>query len=48
MLFFALFSVYILRGRFYQWFASIDRFLYRKKWFLKYSYRQFALVRAKP
>ena len=44
MLFFSLISTYILRGAFGRPFASLDRLFYRKRWLLRYSYRQFILI----
>lgn len=44
MLFFRLISSYLLRGALHDWFGALDQLFYRKKWLLKYSYRQFVLI----
>ena len=44
MLFFSLISIYLLKGTFGRWFAALDRYFYRKRWLLSYSYRQFLLI----
>lgn len=45
MLFFALGSQYLLRGRLMAPFRALDAFLYRRRWLLRYSYRQFVKLR---
>jgi SAM-dependent methyltransferase len=45
MLFFELASHYLLRGAFRSPLRRIDQFLYRRRWGLRYSYRQFVMLR---
>jgi 2-polyprenyl-3-methyl-5-hydroxy-6-metoxy-1,4-benzoquinol methylase len=44
MLFFGLVSTYLLRGRMADAMRSVDRYLYRKRWLLRYSYRQYVRI----
>src|ERR1700722_514975 len=44
MLFFSLASTYLLKGRFGKSLSALDRFFYRKRWLLRYSYRQCLLI----
>jgi 2-polyprenyl-3-methyl-5-hydroxy-6-metoxy-1,4-benzoquinol methylase len=44
MLFFALAGQYLLRGHFVQPLRAVDRFFYRRRWLLQYSYRQFVML----
>jgi SAM-dependent methyltransferase len=46
MLFFRLISIYLLRGAFSRFFTWLDQMFYRRKWLLRYSYRQFLLIYA--
>lgn len=45
MLFFRLASQYLLRGRMSGFFGAIDDAFYKRRWMVKYSYRQFLTLR---
>jgi 2-polyprenyl-3-methyl-5-hydroxy-6-metoxy-1,4-benzoquinol methylase len=44
LFFFRLISAYLLKGAFGRLFSELDRFCYRRKWLLSYSYRQYLLL----
>jgi 2-polyprenyl-3-methyl-5-hydroxy-6-metoxy-1,4-benzoquinol methylase len=44
MMFFVLISTYLLHHRLAATFNAIDRFFYRRRWLLRYSYRQYLLL----
>jgi 2-polyprenyl-3-methyl-5-hydroxy-6-metoxy-1,4-benzoquinol methylase len=44
MVFFSLISGYLLRRRLLKSFIAVDRFFYRRRWLLRFSYQQYVLI----